>query len=254
MQCHFRFRLVLLWILLPLFPASLIPSSRGEPALANSKIKVLLVTGGHDFDQPSFFKVFTDNPEIAISFASHDATNNPVFERDDLLTYNVIALYDIRRTITEKQKNGFLSLFHKGIGLLVLHHAIVSYQHWPDYEKIIGCKYPEEDGKYGAVTPQVGYQHDVEIPITILARDHPITRGLQDFSIHDEIYWGYTVTPDITPLVSTTHPKSAKPLGWCRTEGKSRIVYLQLGHGPEAYMNPGYQRLVANSLKWAANK
>ena len=248
-----RGKIAVHWLLLLLL-ASLTPSSPAAPDQANPKIKVLLVTGGHDFDKTSFFKVFTENPEIAVTFASHDTTNNPVFERDDLLSYDVVALYDIRRTITEKQKIAFLSLFKKGIGLVVLHHAIVSYQHWPDYEKIIGGKYPEEDGKYGAVTPQVGYQHDVEIPVTIVARDHPVTTGLQNFSIHDEIYWGYTVRPDITPLISTTHPKSAKPLGWCRTEGKSRVVYLQLGHGPEAYANPSYQRLLGNSLKWTANK
>ncbi len=244
-----RFRIVIFWFLLVLFLAGLTPSSSAAPPQANPKIKVL-----HDFDKVSFFKLFTDNPDIAVTFASHEGTNTSVFERDDLLSYDVVALYDIRRAITEQQKKGFLSLFDKGVGLVVLHHAIVSYQHWPDYEKIIGGKYPEEDGKYGVVTPQVGYQHDVEIPVTVVARNHPVTTGVQDFSIHDEIYWGYTVRPDVTPLISTTHPKSAKPLGWCRTEGKSRVVYLQLGHGPEAYANPYYQRLVANSIKWAANK
>ncbi len=254
MQHFLCFRIAVLWCLLVLFPGGLPSPSAAAPAQANPKIKVLLVTGGHDFDKDSFFKIFTGNPEIAVTFASHDETNTAVFERDDLLSYDVIALYDIRRTITEKQKHGFLSLFEKGIGLVVLHHAIVSYQHWPKYEEIIGGKYPEEDGKYGVVTAQVGYQHDVEIPVTIVDKDHPITRGVQDFSIHDEIYWGYTVRPDIIPLISTTHPKSAKPLGWCRTERKSRVVYLQLGHGPEAHLNPNYQRLIANSLKWAAKK
>jgi len=67
-----------------------------------------------------------------------------------------------------------------------------------DYEKIIGGKYPEKTASTARLTPQVGYQHDVEIPVTIVARDHPITTGLQNFSIHDEIYWGYTVRPDIT--------------------------------------------------------
>ena len=42
-----------------------------------------------------------------------------------------------------------------GIGLVVLHHALVSYQHWPEYERIIGGRYPESDGKSGVVTPAV---------------------------------------------------------------------------------------------------
>jgi uncharacterized protein len=54
------------------------------------------------------------------------------FERDDLLTYNVVVLYDMPAEITDTQRARFKSLFDHGIGLVVLHHALVSYQQWPD--------------------------------------------------------------------------------------------------------------------------
>ena len=136
----------------------------------------------------------------------------------------------------------------------MLHHALVSYQNWPDYERIIGGRYPEEEGKGGVVTAQVGYQHDVEVPEIIVATNHPITSGLKNFTIHDEIYWGFRVQADVTPILSTTHPRSGKPLAWTRTEGKSRVVYLQLGHGPSAYTNANYRALMANSIRWAARR
>jgi type 1 glutamine amidotransferase len=163
-------------------------------------------------------------------------------------------LYDMPKAITEAQKAKFLSLFDKGIGVVVMHHALVSYQHWPDYERIIGGRYPEEDGKSGAVTEQVGWQHDVEVPVKIVAKDHPITSGLKDFVINDEIYWGFRVGSDVTPLLTTTHPKSGKPLMWTRTEGKSRLVYLQLGHGPSAFKDPNYRQLVSRSIRWVAGR
>jgi uncharacterized protein len=56
----------------------------------------------------------------------------------------------------------------------------------------------------------------------------------------------------VTPLLTTTHAKSGKPLAWTRTEGQSRVVYLQLGHDRQAYENPNFQRLVAQSIQWAA--
>jgi type 1 glutamine amidotransferase len=62
------------------------------------------------------------------------------------------------------------------------------------------------------------------------------------------------VQPDVTPLITTTHSKSGKPLGWCRTEGKSRVVYLQLGHGPEAFNNENYRKLVAQSIRGQAKR
>ena len=223
-------------------------------ANAADKLKVLIITGGHGFDSNSFFQVFTENPEITFTPAAHEKTTATVYQRPDLLEYNTLVLYDISKDITDSQKKRFLSVFDKGIGVVVLHHALVSYQHWPEYEKIIGGRYPEADGKSGAVTEEVGYQHDVEIPVVIVAKDHPITAGLNDFTIKDEIYWGFHVQPDVTPLLTTTHPKSGKPLAWCRTQSKSRVVYLQLGHGPSAFDDPNYRKLLAQSIRWAANR
>jgi uncharacterized protein len=241
-------RILLAALAVAAFAVSAQPSTaRAEDVPA--KLRVLLVTGGHGFEVEPFFKVFTDNPDIAFTPAKHNKDAD-AYDRDDLLSYDVVVLYDMPKTITEAQKARFLSLFDKGTGVVVLHHALVAYQDWPEYEQIIGGRYPEEKGQAGAVTPEVGYQHDVDIPIVIVAKDHPITAGLADFTIHDEIYWGFRVGADVTPLITTTHPKSGKPLAWTRLQGKSRLVYLQLGHGPSAYDDPNYRRLLAQSIRW----
>ena len=163
------------------------------------KIDVLIITGGHGFEPEPFFKVFADNPEITFTPSKH-TKDADAYEREDFLNHDVVVLYDMPKTITEVQKARFLALFQKGTGLLVLHHALVSFQDWPEYEQIIGGRYPEEKGKGGVVTPEVGYQHDVDIPVTIVAKEHPITAGLEDFTIHDEIYWGFRVRPDVDAL------------------------------------------------------
>lgn len=223
-------------------------------AEGSEKTRVLVVTGGHGFERESFFKVFRDNPAITFTAAAHGKTNATAFDREDLPGFDVVVLYDMPGNITEAQKAKFLSLCEHGVGLVVLHHALVSYQHWPEYERIIGGRYPEEDGKSGVVTAEVGYQHDLAVPVVILATNHPVTAGLKDFTIHDEIYWGFRVRPDVIPLLSTTHPKSGKPLAWARTEGKSRLVYLQLGHDRAAYDNANYRQLVAQSIRWVARR
>jgi type 1 glutamine amidotransferase len=222
---------------------------------AADKLKVLVITGGHGFEKAPFFKVFEDNPDITFTHAEHSKTNAGAYDRDDLLTYDVVVLYDMPKEITEAQKKNFLSLFKKGVGLVVLHHALVSYPNWPEYEKIIGGHYDEPNPKKpGTVTESAGYQHDVDVPVVIVATNHPVTAGLKDFTINDEIYWGFRTRPDVTPLITTTHPKSGKPLGWTLTERKSRVVYLQLGHGPSAHNDPNYRKLVAQSIQWVANR
>jgi len=97
-----------------------------------------------------------------------------------------------------------------------------------------------------------GYQHDVEQKIQV--QQHPVTNGVADFEIHDEIYWGYRVGKDVTPLLTTSHPKSSNPIAWARTEQQSRVVYLQLGHGPSAFAHPSYRRLVGNAIRFAARR
>ena len=217
-----------------------------------ARLKVLVVTGGHGFEQEPFFKVFKENPEIAFTATTQGQTSD-AYDRQDLLSFDVVVLYDMVQNITEAQKAKFLSLLEKGIGLLVMHHALVSYQDWPEYERIIGGKYLLKDEKQGeTVFPKSNFQHDVEIPVTIVAKEHPITAGLKDFIIHDEIYMDFRSRPDVTPLITTSHPKSGKPLAWTRTQGKSRVVYLQLGHDHSAYENPNYRRLVAQSIRWVA--
>lgn len=219
------------------------------------KIKVLVITGGHGFERGPFFKMFSDNDAIEFTAAEQAAPNATAYDREDLLNYDVVVLYDMVQHITEPQKARLRSLFDRGIGLVVLHHALGSYQTWPEYERIIGGHYLEPDpAKPGTVTEAVGWQHDVDFPVVIVATNHPVTAGLRDFSIHDEIYWGYRVGPEVTPLITTTHPKSGKPLGWARTQGRSRVVYLQLGHGREAFENPNYRRLVAQSIQWTARR
>jgi type 1 glutamine amidotransferase len=199
--------------------------------------------------------MFSDNPEITFTTAEHARTNATVYEREDLLNYQVVVLYDLPREITERQKARLMSLFDKGVGLVVLHHALAGYQRWPEYEQLIGGHYREPNPeKPGTVTEKVGWQHDVDIPIVILATNHPVIAGVKDFTIHDEIYWGFRVQPDVTPLLTTTHPKSGKPLGWVRTQGRSRVVYLQLGHGKEAFDNENYRKLVAQSIRWTSEK
>lgn len=222
-------------------------ASAAEPA----KIRVLILTGGHGFAREPFFRMFQDNPEIAFTTVEHTKGTADGWERADLAAADVVVLYDMPKTISPAQQERMRSLFSRGTGLVVLHHALVSEHNWTDYERIIGGIYPV-NGAPGSAA--VGYRHDVELPVVVAARDHPITAGFADFTVLDEIYWGYRVGADVTPLLTTTHPDSGKPLSWCRTEGKSRVVYLQLGHGPSCFENVHYRDFLARCLRWTADR
>ena len=221
---------------------------------ATSKLKVLVITGGHGFEEEPFFKMFEENIAITYKHAAHTKNTSDAYDRADLYTCNVVVLYDMVQNITEEQKSRLKGLFERGIGLVVMHHALVSYQSWPEFERIIGGTYPEPADQRGHVTEKFGYEHDVDLSVKIVAKDHPITAGLTDFELNDEIYWGFRTQPDVTPLITTTHPKSGKPLAWARTEQKSRVTYIQFGHGPTAFNNPNFRKLLAQAIAWAGKR
>ena len=151
---------------------------------------MLIVTGGHGFDPPKFFKLFDDNPEISYTSAK-ETDKAEAWDRDDLLSYDVILLYDFQRELNDSQKAKFLSLFDKGVGLIVLHHALLSYQNWPEYERIAGGKYLlDNETVDGKVYPASTYKGDVDIDVKVVDKQHPVTAGLDDFILRDEIYRG----------------------------------------------------------------
>ena len=50
-----------------------------------------------------------------------------------------------------------------------------------------------------------------------------------------------------------SHPDGSGLVGWVKTAGRSPIAYLQPGHGPAAYANPSFRKLLANAIRWVAS-
>jgi type 1 glutamine amidotransferase len=109
----------------------------------------------------------------------------------------------------------------------------------------------KEDGRE---IPGSTYKHGVDFKVQIADPQHPVTRGLTDFNIHDETYGKLEVFSDVKPLLTTDEPTSTRTIGWTRQEGTARVVYIQLGHDHLAYENPAYVRLIAQAIQWAAKR
>ncbi len=224
------------------------------PARAAGPIRVLLVCGGHDYQTNQFLQVFRDNPEITFTHLTHPAAH-AWLAADKAREWDVLVLYDMWQDISEPAKQDFVNRLKEGKGLVVTHHAIANYQNWPEYERIIGARYYlAATNRNGVPKPRSQYQHDVRFRVEVLNREHPVTRGLEDFDIHDETYRLFDVAPDVTPLLGTKEPLSHPVIAWAKTYQQARVVYLQLGHDHYAYENPGYRRFLANAIRWAARR
>jgi len=217
-------------------------------------IKVVVVTGGHDFEREPFFKLFQGYGDIKyIEAAQKD--HSELFEDISNWDYDVIVLYNMSQNISAKRQENFKALLAKGVGLVALHHAEGAFNTWEDYRQIIGARYPLKPQEIDGVQFATGtYDHDMDMNVKIADREHPITQGMSDFTIHDETYKGIWFATDNQVLLTTDHPKSDKTICWTRPSGDNRVVFLQLGHDSKAYANPNYRELIVRSIRWAGGR
>jgi len=224
----------------------------GAEQLAAKKIRVLLTHGGHGFEEKPFFAMFDalDNVQTTKARLPQSAgLLKPGLEKE----YDVIVRYDMVSDFTPDQEKAFVELLHCGIGLVSLHHNLGAHRQWGEYAKIIGGKYCfgvfQEDGKKFGPS---GYEEGLDLKVAVADREHPISRGLAGFAIHDEVYNHCYFAPNIHVLLTTNHPKNGPNIAWTHEYGKSRVFYFQLGHDSEAWKNPVYPKILARGIRWAA--
>ena len=224
------------------------------PAAAGQPTRVLVVTGGHDFEHDPFFQVFKDNTNITFQAVAHPQAH-ALLTADAAKQWDVLVLYDMHQEITEQAKADFIARLKAGKGLVVLHHAIASYQAWPEYAKIIGARYYLQPTRVqGVEKPPSTYQHGVHFHIQVLDHHHPVTRGVSDYDILDETYNGFDVAAEVHPLLGTDEKLSRPVLGWSKAYAGTRVVYLQSGHDHTAYENPNYRQILGQAIQWVARK
>jgi type 1 glutamine amidotransferase len=222
-------------------------NQKSNPTMEN----ILIVTGGHEFE-PSFYEIFDSYVDV-----QYDTISQPKFNQ--MITsgiadqYSALVFYDMWQEITEEQKQAFLGLLNKGQGMVFLHHALVAYQHWNEFINILGGKYIETDFYDDPNMKGSTYTEDITLDIKVAVKDHPVTKGISDFSIYDEGYQYVEMMPTIKPLLTTIHPDCTPTVAWTHTYKKSRIVYLLLGHGQEAHENENYRKLIRNAVNWVGS-
>ena len=224
-----------------------------EPA-EKGKIRILLTTGGHNFEVQPFYAAFDAMPNIEYTKAElpKDAgLLKPGLEKK----VDCIVMYDMVRGIPPEQQKAFAELLKTGIGVVSLHHNLGAHRDWDEFRKIIGGKFCLEDceidGKKYTKTP---WSHDEDLKITVADKEHPITQGVKNFEIHDETYGKYYVAPGVKVLLRTDHPKNNPEVAWTTSYGKSRVFFLMLGHDGKAYKNASFRKLVSQGICWAVGR
>lgn len=215
------------------------------PSQTVTPIRVLVVTGGHTY--PTSFYSVLEQPGLTWD---HAVSSEEAYRVDLRERYDVLVLHDMPKTLSDTGRQHLRAFAEAGKGLVVVHHAIVSYPDWDWYRDLIGGRYLEQprDGQSAS-----SYRHDEQMRIAI-ARPHPVTAGLAPFSVLDETYKGMWLAPTNTVLLTTDNPTGDPAVAWVSAYPRSRVVTIQLGHGPETHRDPSFRQLVLNAVTWSASR
>jgi len=226
-------------------------ASSAKKATPAKPLRVLVVTGGHAFDQEPFYKMFSDMEGIEAVPVQIDKECTYF---DDISQWgnDVIVFYNFKNNLSSKGQENLLALCDQGVGMVVLHHAIAGFPEWSIWPTIVGAQYFLKDTDIdGKVWKRCTYKKDVPFQVKVEKSKSTVTAGLRDFAIVDETYKGYRLESGNHILLTTDEVLSQKEIGWTRTFQKSKVCCIQLGHGKEAFENPHYRQLLGQAIHWA---
>jgi len=223
-----------------------------EPA---KPIRVLVVTGGHDYKKEQFNQMFESlAPEITYEVAEFPAAFK-MFQPENRNKFDVLVFYHMWQDINDDQAKIFAECISEGKAVVALHHSICAFDNWPEYWNIIGGKYFHKPTSFkGKDYPACSYIHDLRFNVKISDAGNPVTKGVRDFMVFDETYKGFYVEEGVTPLLTTNEPSSNPVIGWSKKYGKARIVVLQSGHDVPTFENPDFRKLLKQAVQWVYNK
>ena len=224
-------------------------------------INTLLLSGSniHDWERSTPFvaKLLEDSGRFTVTI-----TTDPSAALEDagqLAQYDLFLTEYLGPEWSEAAKSNFERAVASGTGLVILHSANNAFPGWVEYETMIGLLWREGSNH--------GDFH--EFLVRIVDHDHPITRGLDDFTQWDELYHNLIHMHDVPVHVLATAYSSPDQHGTGRDEpmvvvtqyGEGRVFHMVLGHValvyPEgasmvAFENPPFQRALLRGSEWAA--
>lgn len=199
------------------------------------------MTGGEIHDYQGCGSEIADALAASGDFdLTHVENDLSVFEAPRVEPYDLVVLYYTLGELSDAQKNGLLNFVASGKGFAGVHSAADAFRECPEYRAMIGGHF--------VTHPEIRpYQ------VSVVDAEHPITQGLVEFMVEDEMYV-LDYDPRVNVLCSSLWQGCAVPVAWTKSWGKGRVFYLALGHHVEACQHEMFRLLLQRGAKWAGTR
>jgi uncharacterized protein len=220
--------------------------------------KVFLLSGGkrqhHGYRDQTFYLAgaLENTGRFEVTIGEEAAIlETPAMRKYDLMIVNADRR-DPEFKLTKGQQEAIFEFVRSGHGYVSIHGGNNAAADWlPAWKEMLG-------GVFSHVGLPDGKPRKGEYTVKIVDTGSPVTSGLSDFVLKDELYYHMQMMPDVQPLATVEYEGTAWPVAWTRTFGKGRVFHTVLGHhdfGPdkdEPLRNPSLGRLVIQGVEWVA--
>ncbi len=238
-----------------------------DPALAQKNnpgaTKVLLLSGGqrqhHGYRDQALYlsKLLEDTGRFSVTIVEDAAIlESPALKKYDILIINADRR-DPEFKLTDAQQEAIFRFVRTGHGYVSIHGADntpndLTDEQTTNWKELLGGIYSHKGQPDGRAI--VG-----DYRIHIADTSHPITKGLKDFDLHDELYSNMQMLPKVKPLATLDYKEVTWPVAWTSTFGQGRVFHTSLGHRgwkesdeKDPLRNPNVAKLVVQGLDWVA--
>jgi uncharacterized protein len=219
--------------------------------------RALVLSGGifHDFPATSgVLGQLLCNHEVAPEITEDLEDGLARLDGFDLLVVNALRWrmqgdkYDPYRdryaySPSERARQAVREHLGRGRGLLAVHTAVICFDDWPEWGDLLGAQW-----RWG----QSGHPPLGTVRVNVSARPDPLTDGIADFDIEDEVYGFLDQRPGLEPLLTSDHGGAVHPLLWLRESLGARVAVDLLGHGVESLSSPQHQTVLDRAVRWVA--
>jgi uncharacterized protein len=202
------------------------------------------MTGGdgkyHDFDKAtSALSDFLAKANFEVT-ASKDLD---MFLPQNIADHDVIICNSINSYLSEEHEAGLLGSLMKGKpkGFIGFHGATFTFRNSANYTRMIGARF--------LTHPQIGEKFD----FTVERKNHPVMKGVSDFSMPAELYLVEEYPPFET-LISVQYKGFARPVAWTKPYGFGKVAYLSLGHDLAEIDTEVFRKIIINAVTWIAGE
>jgi uncharacterized protein len=220
--------------------------------------RVYLLTGGqrqhHGYRDQAFYlaELLENTGRFEVTLGEDAAIlETPAIRKYDLIIANADRR-DPEFKYTRTQQEALLEFVRSGGGYVSIHGANNAAPDWqPEWKVMLG-------GVFSHIGLPDGKVRKGDYVVKITQRSSPITQGLEDFPLKDELYYNMQMVPGVEPLATVDYNGTAWPVAWTRGYGHGRVFHLVLGHrdfGPakdDPLRNPNLARLLTQGVDWVA--